>query len=73
MASINVSEDDFSTLADAANDAKRRGDMAAATALDKLARKTNAALTNGAAGKRRFAGGPSVGGVKWTQVPSCLL
>lgn len=73
MASINVSEDDFSALADAANEAQRRGDTDAAKALDKLARKTNAALTNDAAGKRRFAGGPSVGGIKWTQVPSCLL
>jgi len=73
MAQINVSEDDFTALADAANDAQSRGDTDAAKALDKLARKTNAALANSAGGKRRFSGGPSVGGMKWTQVPSCLL
>lgn len=73
MASINISEGDFATLADAANNAKRRGDADAAKELDKLARKANAALTNAAGARRRFAGGPSVGGIKWTQVPSCLI
>lgn len=73
MATMNISEDDFGTLADAANAAARRGDAATAKELDKLARKANAALTNAAGAKRRFAGGPSVGGIRWTQVPSCLL
>lgn len=73
MATMNISEDDFATLADAANAAARRGDGDAAKALDKMARKANAALANSAGARRRFAGGPSVGGIKWTQVPSCLI
>ncbi len=73
MATMNISEDDFATLADAANAAARRGDAAAANELDKLARKANASLTNSAGARRRFAGGPSAGGIKWTEVPSCLI
>lgn len=73
MATINIGEDDFESLANAANAAKRRGDSDAAKELYKMARKANAALVNSAGGMRRFAGGPSVAGIKWTQVPSCLL
>ena len=73
MATMNIGEGDFKTLADAANAAKHRGDSEAAKELDKMARKANAALTNAAGEMRRFAGGPSVAGIKWTEVPSCLL
>jgi hypothetical protein len=44
-AAIGVSEGDLEVVARAAIDAHKRGDMAAALALDKLARKINAALT----------------------------
>ena len=45
MASINVSEEDFSTIATAAHAAMDNGDQEEANALDKIARKINAALT----------------------------
>ena len=73
MASINVSEDDFEAVAMAANDAKFNGDMEAARALDKIARKINAALTVAApmlkrtthlAGKRAS--------VRWQDMPSTI-
>lgn len=45
MASINIREEDFSTVATAACAAMDAGDMEEAQALDKIARKINAALT----------------------------
>jgi hypothetical protein len=40
-----INEKDFEVLADAANAAKKRGDMETALALDKMARKANVSLT----------------------------
>lgn len=45
MASINVTEKDFEAVATAAMDAEESGDMDHAKALDKVARKINAALS----------------------------
>lgn len=44
MSSINISEEDFITVAMAASSAQDDGDMDAAHKLDKIARKINAAL-----------------------------
>lgn len=71
MASISVSEDDFSVLATAALDAKARGSFEDAEKLDKLARKTSAAITNSKY-PHRLPGMPDVPGIKWTDVKSIL-
>lgn len=47
MASINVSEADFRAAAAGAWACKAAGDEESAAALDKIARKINAVLTNG--------------------------
>lgn len=73
MASVSVSENDFVVLADAANAALRRGDRIAAEALDKLARKTSAALTNSCTPKRNVVYGKGATSFTWTQVPSVLM
>ncbi len=73
MSSINVSEDDFKIVASAAIDAKASGDLVAAAALDKIARKINASVSN--ANVRAMAGHLGRGGesIKWTDVPSVLI
>jgi hypothetical protein len=45
VASVNVSEDEFFDVANAANRAQDAGDRELARRLDKLARKMNAALS----------------------------
>jgi len=74
MASINISEEDFIQVAGAANDAKSRGDMRSANALDKIARKINAALSkdNACAKIARAVGGQNAV-LRWQDVPSVLL
>ena len=74
MASINISEQDFQTLADATYEAEERGDIEAAKRLDKLARKANAALTNAhlSGEVRRMADPTGKAQMKWTDVPSLL-
>lgn len=69
----NITEDDFSALVQAANWAQERGDSATAAALDKLARKANAALTNAKYAGEAFwttAGRPRI---TWKSVPTTLL
>jgi hypothetical protein len=74
MASINISERDFEVLACAAMDAQDRGDRDTAKALDKLARKMNAALTAARYGVRlsRAMGMPAAT-VRWQDMPSVLV
>lgn len=72
MASINISEDDFLHIALAANAAKDRNDMDEAQALDKIARKINAALTATSVSPfMRVIGIPSRT-VSWKDMPSTL-
>ena len=73
MPSINVSEADFTTLANAAMEAKARGEMDEAHALDKIARKTNAALSNSGLSKARRLIGGSGKSITWEEVPSTLI
>ena len=74
MAMVNVSEAEFELVASAANDAKMHEDMRRARALDKLARKMNAALAM-AATQRRI--GRSTDRMRaritWRDVPSTLV
>lgn len=74
MSSINISEADFATVASAAMNAKDKGNLSQAEALDKIARKINAALANASIPKemRRFAG-PYAVAITWEEVPSTLL
>ena len=74
MASINISEADFCSVAGAARDARDRGDMIEARALDKIARKINAALSHTAPMARlaRAASGQRCSTVSWKDVPSTL-
>lgn len=71
MASINISEADYGVLFSAAHDAAAHGDQDQAAALDKLARKVNAALTTNSSG-RKLAGamGLSLKSVRWEEMPS---
>lgn len=69
MPSINISEQEFSVVASAAQDAFEKGCLDDAKALDKLARKMNAALSN------QKVTGPYGAGytpLKWTDVESVL-
>lgn len=68
MASINVSEDDFMTIACAAMES---GNRANAQALDKIARKINAALTNEKA-RKSSPFGRMCKAVTWREMPSTL-
>jgi len=69
----SITESDFEVLARAAQAAKERGDSADADALDKLARKASASLTNTkCAGAMRFTSS-NVKMLKWSSVPSTLL
>lgn len=54
MPSINISQADFEAVAGAALDAQDAGKMGQAHALDRIARKINAALS--VASTRKFAG-----------------
>ncbi len=72
MASVNVSESEFDVLASAAYDAHLRGDKVAAAALDKMARKANAALTNDKYRSARWLGGAASKSLTWEDVPSTL-
>lgn len=69
MASINISEKDFQSVASAAFEAQRSGDRDLAAKLDKIARKINAALA-----KAKY---PSMLGrshnFTWRRVPSTLV
>lgn len=73
MANINVSEKDFEALATAANDAKLHGDLEQAEALDKLARKVNAALSNAKHIGLRNLGGIRGKNMTWQEAPSTLI
>lgn len=70
MTMINISEGDFEACASAAIEALRRGDRKEAEALDKLARKINAALANKRASSGPF--GRLAKGMTWEDVPSVL-
>ncbi|MCG8444953.1 MAG: hypothetical protein MI753_04460 [Hyphomicrobiales bacterium] len=74
MASVNASQADFEAVAAAANDADMQGDKEQALALDKLARKINAALSSREASKA-CGGWPSAkrSPFTWQDVPSTLL
>jgi hypothetical protein len=69
VAIINISEQDFESVASAAFDAQRKGDRELAVKLDKIARKISAALS-----KAKY---PSIMGRKhdfgWRDVPSTLV
>ena len=70
---MNISEADFTALAEAAMDAQDRGDMATAKVLDKLARKANAALTAARLLPfRRVSGGNNIP-VRWQDMPSVIV
>lgn len=72
MASINISEADFLQVAMAASDAKRRNDMEAARALDKIARKINASLTAAGSASYRYLAGGKREPLTWRDMPSTL-
>lgn len=71
MARITVSESDFIALSLAAFEAHKRGDKEESAALDKLARRMNAALSKGievkALGAAKNAIAPD-----WRRMPSTL-
>lgn len=72
MPSINISEDDFAAVAGAAVEAQMRGDDVEAKALDKIARKINAALSSAT-----VSAISSMGRVtrkpRWQDMPSTLI
>lgn len=71
MASINISDADFGTIFTAAHAARDVGDEDQAVALDKIARKINAALTAGTPEAKIagfMSGRRSV--VRWQDMPS---
>lgn len=70
MASISITEDDFTVLAAAAHEALQRGDVEDAMKLDKIARKMNASLGN--ASMAGVPKRPGVKGLTWQDVPSTL-
>jgi len=69
MASVNMSETDFMVLASAANRAQQAGEHEDAEALDRMARKLNAALS-GASVTNPF--GRMTKNPKWQDMPSTL-
>ena len=73
MATINVSEDDFRTVASAARDANEAGDREAARKLDKIARKINAALSNANTPSSPYGFGRQSKRLTWQDCPSTLL
>lgn len=72
MANINVSEADFQALAEAAEQAQRLGDRNAAEALDKIARKMNAALSNASVSGPMVRFAREHKKLTWRDVPSTL-
>ena len=72
MPSINISEDDFNTIACAAKDAKDDGNSQQATRLDKIARKINAALTATESAKMCRKLGHVHQTVRWQDMPSTI-
>lgn len=73
MANVKISESDFEMLHFAANLAMKNGDTAEALKLDKLARKTSAALSNAKLREMRKLGAPTVKGLTWQEVPSTII
>lgn len=71
MPSINIGEDDFTAVAMAAMNAKSEGDMGQARALDKVARKINAALTAQTTRPFAYLTG-SRRPVRWQDMPSTI-
>lgn len=73
-AAMTPTEKDFQVVASAAMDAKARGDMEQAQALDMIARRMNADLTNRASA-RRMKGVPRVRSayIHWSDIPSVLF
>lgn len=71
---MTLTEKDFQVVASAAMDAKARGDMEQAQALDRIARRMNADFTNRASA-RRMKGVPRVGSAHthWSDIPSVLF
>ena len=74
MANVNVGEEDFTWVADAANKAMERGNKEAAEVLDKLARKINAALSIASVSRKMgtFVKNSQVHPLTWRHVPSTL-
>lgn len=72
MASIHITEEDFLLVGSSARTAKDDGDEKAASELDKLARKMNAALTNEKYVVVRRATGSNKS-LTWEDVPSTLI
>lgn len=74
MASMNIGEEDFLTVALAANKAKDSGNMEEARKLDKIARKMNAALTAGDRFLKNIAylSGGKRQTVRWQDMPSTI-
>lgn len=72
MANITISEADFEAVAGAAIAAQGRGERAAAEALDKIARKINASLSN-SRGRHTAMFGMQAAALRWQDVPSTLL
>jgi ATP-dependent Lon protease len=68
MASINISEQDFDTLFNAAHLAKENGDMELAKKIDKIARKINASLSNAKFSKSPFKS--SRDNLSWKEINS---
>jgi hypothetical protein len=70
VASINISEGDFNAIAGAALDARDAGKMIEARALDKIARKINAALSSARYKAVKFGSGSKP--IRWWDVPSTI-
>jgi aspartate/tyrosine/aromatic aminotransferase len=71
MPTISITEKDFAVLANAAVEAFMNGDKEDAEALDKIARKMNAALSSGTASKAAGIFSRSRN-VSWKEMPSTL-
>lgn len=72
MPSINISEDDFTTVALAAYAAKDEGDMRQARALDKIARKINASLSSASTKQYGWLTGGKRKPLGWQDMPSTI-
>jgi len=72
MASVNINENEFDVLANAARTIFKLGDVSAAKSIDKIARKANAALTNDKYRSSRVFIGALSKSLTWKDVPSTL-
>lgn len=72
MPSITISEADFTAVALAAHAAKNGGDMEQAHALDKIARKINAALSSQTTKPYRWMSAGMRTPLRWQDMPSCI-